>query len=132
VGFVLMIHSLVRWLIVAVAVIAIVRFAVGWLRRDGYDRLERGLSSGYAGLMDLQVLLGLIYLLATGFSGAGFPMHRIEHLVTMLVAAVVAHLPARWKSAPGPVRHRNALLAILVSLLLDIAGVAVLPGGWAR
>jgi hypothetical protein len=127
-----MIHSILRWLIVAVAVIAIARFAIGWLRKDAYDRLERALASGYAGLMDLQVLLGLIYLLATGLSGAGFPMYRLEHLVTMLVAAVVAHLPARWKSAPAPIRHRNALLGILVSLLLVVAGVAVLPGGWSR
>lgn len=49
-----------------------------------------------------------------------------------ILAVVAAHLPARWKSAPDKVRHRNTLFAFVTSLVLIFIGVAVLPGGWSR
>jgi hypothetical protein len=82
--------------------------------------------------MDLQVLIGLIFLLWTGLTGAGFPALRIEHTFTMLISAVVAHLPMRWREAADGLRFRNSLLAILGALVLVYLGVARLPGGWAR
>jgi hypothetical protein len=128
----LSIHSIVRWIIVVVGVIALVKFAVGWLGNGRFVGMDRGLTSGFSGLIDLQVTLGFIYLLWSGMAGAGFPMVRIEHMTTMLVAAVVAHLPMRWKNAPDKVRFRNSFVAVLGTAVLIFAGVAVLPGGWAR
>jgi hypothetical protein len=123
---VLGIHSLVRWLILVVAVVAIVKFALGWLRRAEGDKMDRGLMSGFSGLMDLQALLGIVALVGGGLTGAGFPFYRIEHAVTMLIAVVVAHLPMRWRNAAGPIRSRNNLLAVLVSLILIFVGIAIL------
>ena len=128
----LMIHSLLRWLIVIVAVIAIVKFALGWLRGGAFKGMDRGLAAGFSGLMDTQATLGLIFMVWNGLAGAGFPMFRIEHAVTMIVAAVVAHLPARWKNAADKLRFRNTLFCILGVLLLVYAGVMRLPGGWSR
>lgn len=124
-------HSYLRWLIVIVAVTAIVKFAIGWLRGGAFKGMDRGLASGFAGLMDLQVLLGLIILIGLG-GGEGYPMVRIEHGVTMILAAVVGHLPARWKKAADDVRFRNTLFCILGALLLVFVGVMRLPGGWNR
>ncbi len=128
----LMIHSIVRWLIVIVAVVAIVKFTLGWLRGGAFKGMDRGLSSGFSGLIDLQVTLGLIFLIWNGLAGAGFPMYRIEHTVTMIIAAVVAHLPARWKNAGDKVRFRNTLFIVVDVLILVFIGVARLPGGWTR
>jgi hypothetical protein len=124
-------HSYLRWLIVIVAVTAIVKFAIGWLRGGAFKGMDRGLASGFAGLMDLQVLLGLIILIGLG-GGEGYPMVRIEHGVTMILAAVVGHLPARWKNATDDIRFRNTLFCILGALLLVFVGVMRLPGGWNR
>ena len=124
----LMIHSILRWLIVLVAVVAIVKFALGWLRGGAFKGMDRGLASGFSGMLDLQVTLGLIFLLWSGFAGIGFPMFRIEHGLTMIIAAVVAHLPARWKTAADKIRFRNTLFCILGALLLIYAGVMRLPG----
>ncbi|MCL4267905.1 MAG: hypothetical protein KJZ72_00100 [Anaerolineales bacterium] len=124
-------HSYLRWLIVIVAVTAIVKFAIGWLRGGAFKGMDRGLASGFAGLMDLQVLLGLIILIGLGGS-EGYPMVRIEHGVTMILAAVVGHLPARWKNAADDIRFRNTLFCILGALLLVFVGVMRLPGGWNR
>jgi hypothetical protein len=122
------IHSWLRWLILLVAAIAVVKSIIGLAGRHEFDKMSGGLTSAFSGLMDLQVLIGLIYLLWSGFAGAGFPMQRIEHLVTMIIAAVVAHLPAVWKNKPAAVRYRNGLIVILVSLLLVVAGVFALNG----
>jgi hypothetical protein len=129
---ILMFHSILRWLIVIVAVVAIVKFAMGWLRGGAFKGMDRGLASGFSGLIDLQVTLGVIYLIWDGLAGSGFPMYRIEHAVTMIVAAVVAHLPAMWKKAEDKIRFRNSLFVILAVLVIVYLGVARLPGGWTR
>jgi hypothetical protein len=125
----LIIHSYLRWLIVIVAAIAAVKFAIGWLRGGAFKGMERGLTSGFSGLMDLQAALGLILLVWNGLAGSGFPMFRIEHAVTMTVAAVVAHLPARWKNADDKKRFRNSLFIVLDVLIIIFIGVARLPNG---
>lgn len=126
----LMVHSVLRWFILLVAAVAVVKFALGWLQGGDYKGMDRGLASAFSGLMDLQVTLGLIYLLWSGFAegGAGFPAFRIEHGVTMILAAVVAHLPARWKNTEAKRRFRNTLFAIIGSILLVIVGLTLLPG----
>jgi hypothetical protein len=49
----------------------------------------------------------------------------------MLVAIIIAHLPALWKKAPAPKRYRNTLISILLSLALVAAGVSLLqPNRW--
>jgi hypothetical protein len=128
----LMIHSLVRWLIVIVALVAVIKFALGWLRGDAFQAMDRGLASGFSGLIDLQVTLGIIYLVWDGLSGAGFPMYRFEHAGIMIIAAVVAHLPVRWKDAKDKIRFRNSLFVVLDVLIIVFIGVALLPGGWNR
>jgi hypothetical protein len=124
----LMLHSIVRWIILLVAVIAIVKFALGWLRGGEFKGMDRGLASGFSGLMDLQVLLGIIYLLWNGFAEEGFPTFRIGHALVMIIAAVVAHLPARWKNADDKTRFRNTMFAIIASLVLVMIGIAFLIG----
>lgn len=128
----LMIHSIVRWLIVIVAVVAIIKFALGWLRGGAFQSQDRGLASGFSGLMDLQVTLGLILLIWNGVTGTGFPMFRIEHAVTMTIAAVVAHLHVIWKDSEDKLRFRNSLFIVIDVLIIIFISVARLPGGWAR
>jgi hypothetical protein len=129
-----MAHSGLRWLVLLVAAVAIVKFAIGWLRGGEFKGMDRGLTAGFSGLMDLQVTLGIVFLLWNGLAegGTGFPMYRIEHGVAMILAAVVAHLPARWKNADARTRFRNNLFAILGSIVLVILGLLVLPGGLSR
>lgn len=128
----LMAHSGLRWLVLLLAGIAIVKFLVGWLRHSPYTGMDRGLMAGYSGLMDLQVTLGLILLVWSGVAGAGFPLYRLAHGLIMILAAVVAHLSARWKNEEAPLRFRSNLLLVSGSLILVLLGIAVLPGGLSR
>lgn len=128
----LMAHSGLRWLILLVAVIAIIKFLIGWFGGGQFKGMDRGLMSGFSGLMDLQVTLGIILLLWNGFTGAGFPRYRLEHGLIMIAAAVVAHLSARWKTADDAIRFRTNFFLIAGSLLLVVMGLLVLPGGLSR
>lgn len=124
-----MAHSGLRWLVLLLAVIASVKFLVGWWRRSQFKGIDRGLMAGFSGLMDLQVTLGLILLLWNGFAGAGFPIYRLAHGLIMILAAVMAHMSARWRNAEDPVRFRSNLFLVLGSIALVLIGIAVLPGG---
>lgn len=129
-AFLLELHSIVRWGIVIVGVVALVRFAAGWLRKSEFAKMDRGLSSAFSGLMDLQVTLGFILFFWSGLTGGGFPMYRIEHMTIMLVAAILGHLPAFMKKSPN--KFAVALAAVVGALLLVYVGVSRLPGGWTR
>jgi hypothetical protein len=128
-GLLLMAHSLVRWLVVVVALLAAIICAIAWIRKSETTR-DRAVMAAFLGVLDLQALLGLVLLLWSGFAGAGFPMYRIEHGVTLLIAVAVAHLSARWKQAASAIRARNNLLTILGVCVLVLAGVSRLPQGW--
>ena len=121
-----MLHAVLRWIILLVAVIAIIKFLLGWLQGGQFKGMDRGLMSGFSGLMDLQATLGIILLLWSGFAGEGFPMVRILHGVIMIIAAVVAHLSARWKNADDKTRFRNNLFTIIAALVLVVIGISVL------
>lgn len=125
-------HSHLRWLVVIVAAIAILKFALGWLRGGAFKGMDRGLSAAFSGIVDLQAALGLIYLIWDGVAKTGFPMFRIEHAVTMTIAAFVGHLSARWKNADDKTRFRNSLIIVADVLIIIFVGVARLPGGWSR
>lgn len=127
-----MAHSGLRWLIFLVAVIAIIKYLAGWLMGGQFKGMDRGLMAGFSGLMDLQVTLGIIFLLWSGFTGAGFPRYRIEHGLIMILASVVAHLSVRWRNEVDPIRFRNNLFLIVASIVLVLIGIAVLPGGLSR
>jgi hypothetical protein len=122
-----MIHSAVRWAIIVIAVIAIIKFSLALVTNASFKGMDRGLSSGYSGLMDLQVTLGLIYFIWTGITVAGFPSFRIFHMIVMLLAAAFGHIPSRLKSMPDKPRFRYSLFAIISSLVLIGIGLSLLP-----
>lgn len=123
----LMLHALVRWVIIFVAVIAIIKFAIGWASNAAFKGMDRGLASGFSGLMDLQVLLGLIYFIWNGMTVEGFPLFRIEHMITMILAAGLAHVSARLKNLNDKLRFQYSLFVILGTLVLVFIGLSFLP-----
>jgi hypothetical protein len=131
---ILTIHSIVRWVIVLVAIALIARLVIGLIRKMPFDKSARILFASFTGLMDTQMLLGILYLLWNGLGeGIGFPRFRLEHTGMMVVAVIVAHLPAMWKKAPDQKRTVYTLIAVIVSLIIVFIGVARplgLPRWW--
>lgn len=121
------IHGEVRWLVAILAIVVIIKFAIGWLGRRSYTSLDRSLLSAYTILLDINVLLGLVLL----FFNGGFNGPRLEHATTMLLAVIAGHMTALWRrSTDAPTKFRNQLLLILLSLVLVFFGVIRLRGGF--
>ena len=120
------IHGEVRWLVAIVAVIVIVKFAIGLIQKSEYKSMDRGLMSGLVGLIDINFLLGLILLF-----NRGFDRMAVEHAGTMFVAVLLAHSNAAWrKSEDSAKKFRNNLILVIVVLALVFAGVTVIRGGF--
>lgn len=126
-GIVLMIHSLWRWVVVIAALAALVKFALGWLQRKNPDALDRRLVMAFTTVIDIQVLLGIIVVILIAMGGV-VGMTTIEHVVTMVIAAVVAHLSAMWRKRDDNVMLRNNFFVVLATLVLIVAGVATVNG----
>lgn len=125
-------HSEVRWLVLAVAALTILKFGWGWWRDSGFKGFDRALTAAYSGLIDLQAVLGIVFFFWSGYAGDGFPRFRFEHAFAMLLALLAAHLPARWKNLDDRTRFRNTLFAILASVVFILVGISTLPGGLSR
>lgn len=123
-------HSLVRWLVVIAAIAAVVKLTLGLAQKSVFDNLTQRIMRIFSGLISLQWLIGLIFLIAYG-SVVGFGLrHFWEHLVVMTIAVGVAQMHNRWKNADAPTRYRNTLLLVIGALALVFIGVALLPQGW--
>ncbi len=120
---VLTIHSILRWFIIIMAALTVFKFAVSWAGNASFKGMDRGLSSALSGLMDAQVLLGLIYFLWSGLTGDGFPAARWFHLLIMIVAAALMHVPARLKALGDKQRFGYSIVSILGALALVFVGI---------
>ena len=117
-------HWFLPWLILVVGMYSIIRFTRGYINERAFTPTDQRLVTVFSGLMDLQGLLGLIFLLGTGFAGIGFPVDRILHGLAMFAAVVVPHFSRLWKSADDQTRHVNNFFVILSSFLLMLFGLA--------
>lgn len=122
-------HQHFRWIVVLVAIIAVLGFLVTWLQRKD-SKLDRILMAIFTGCLDLQWLMGAILFVLTATS-SGLTRKHWEHAFTLTLALVLAHVSAKWKSAPTAIRARNYLFITLGVIVLIVAGVAVYPTGWA-
>jgi hypothetical protein len=122
--------------LVAAAVALSISYA-GWLRRGPYGRSAQASGRAFVGLLDLQVLLGLVLyalspLARAGLADLGAAMavkelrfFSVEHITGMSIAITLAHVGAarvRRAEADG-VRLRQAVIwqtltvaSVLISL----------------
>ena len=123
-------HSGLRWLVLAVFVITIIKLLITWLGKKEFGKGDNGLLRGTIGLLDLQMLLGLSILIYIIVNTGGPATYQYEHAGTNLVAIILAHLAGKGKDKPGPIRARNAVLFLFVSGALVGLAISRLPQRW--
>jgi len=125
---ILTLHGLMRWLVAIAGLIAIIKFAIGWLTKAEYKPVDKRIMSVFTIFLDINLLLGLILLFGLG---DGFPPNRLEHATIMILAVITAHLSAIWRNSPSSaVKFRNNLIVVLIALALVAMGVIRLRGSW--
>src|SRR5690348_16323045 len=121
---ILQIHSVVRYLILVAGLVALGVFAVGASTAKPAGKSVRIAGAIFVGLFDLQIFIGLWLLMF----GTRYPA-LIGHVVTMLVAATLAHVMLaknRRRAQPG---YRLPILGVGLALVLVMLGIAAIGRG---
>lgn len=119
-------HSGLRYLVLLMGLVVMLHAAFRLARGRGYNRIARVLAAIFAGVVDLQVLLGIILVFTRRFYPA-----LIGHIALMLCAAVVAHL-AVIVNRRRPESERSIALQLALAglaLLLMTAGILAIGRG---
>lgn len=120
-------HSLARWVVIVATLVALIVLILRLIQNGGYDlgvgRVMRFFSISVA----IQWVIGLVLFVVMG---AFDIRYRWEHVATMTLVLIVAHVHYMVKRRPERTRLVIALVSILVVLALVYVGVALLPQGW--
>lgn len=116
-------HSGVRYLVLLVGAVTLVHAIFGAATRRPYGRPMLALASTFAGLMHLQILLGLALLFADRFYPA-----LTGHIVLMVSAAVVAQIVPSVMRRRTPLERSFAphIISVTVALALITAGIVAI------
>jgi hypothetical protein len=117
-------HSGLRYLIVVMALVAFGVFLVGQLRGSTFGRLHRAMGAAYAGLVHLQVTLGIVLVAM----GRYYP-RLIGHMALMLTAAIVLQVLLSLNTRRAQPSFSRPLLGVVVSILCFVAGLAAIGRG---
>jgi hypothetical protein len=147
--FILAVHNIVRWVVLILGFLAVLRAFIGWLGKHAWIPADPKIGTFFTSAIDTQLLLGLLlYIFFSPFTlqairNFGFsyimsqPDYRffaLEHLVYMLLAVVFAHLGnALPKKVDNPVdKHRRAAIWFGLAFLVILLGMPwfrpLLPG----
>jgi hypothetical protein len=137
-GLVLFIHSYLRWAVLGLCLVVIVRAFAGWMRSREWQALDERLHVALVASVDLQFLIGLIlyvflspivqaFFMAPGpaMKDATLRFFGMEHIATMLIATALIHISrARSKKAStARLRQRRVWTLTLAGLLLMLISV---------
>jgi hypothetical protein len=114
-------HSGFRYLVLLVGLVSLVVFGLGLAKKAPFGKLHRALGAGFAGLLHLQLLLG-VGLVAMG----RYYPQLIGHFVMMTLAAVVAQVAMslnRRKPEPGFVLPLAGVGGALLCIVLGILAI---------
>lgn len=109
------IHSLLRFVILVVALAGVVLALVSISNKQLLEKQQRMLAAAFVGLYDLQALVGILLILLGGLTQAVHPL-------VMLIGVIVAHgLQSMTKREAGP----NAAVTRLALFVVPLAIIAV-------
>jgi hypothetical protein len=113
-------HSGIRYLILLLGLAVIAYATYGLATKRPYDQRMRILASAFTAMLDLQVLVGLIYLFTSTF----YPQ-LAGHLTMMLLAVAITHVvgAVQRKRAPEQRTYGPHVVATLVVLAIIAFGI---------
>lgn len=113
-------HSGVRYLVLLLGAVALVWSLAGMLSGRRYDRGMRITGSAFAGILHLQILLGVGVIFTRGFYPA-----LIGHITMMVFAAAVAQVTSsvQRRRAEEERTYLPHLVSTAVALVLVVGGI---------
>jgi uncharacterized membrane protein len=138
--FTLTIHSWTRWLVLILALVAILKALSGWFGNKPFEKQDNILGASFVGSMHLQLLLGLLLyfvwspmgLNAISTMGMGAVMKNadarywaIEHISVMILAVILAQVGRSLsKKAPTDLqKHKKSAIFYSIALVLVLSRI---------
>ena len=136
--FILTIHSLLRWVVLILAVAAVIRAFLGWFGKKEWAALDDRLGMFLSASVDLELLLGLILYIflspftKTVFQDFGAAMSTgllrywsVEHIFLMIVALVLIHAGRSTSklAEEATSKHRRAAIFFGLALLAMLLAI---------
>jgi len=137
-SFVLTLHNILRWLVLILGIVAIVRAYIGWFGNRAWSDLDDNLGRGFTISLDLQFLLGLLLYIflspittnafanmSAAMSDSGTRFFLVEHGLMMLVAIIVAHIgrSRARKQIDDTKKYRQTAIFYTIALLIILAAI---------
>jgi hypothetical protein len=133
----LSLHNIIRWVVLILGIVLVVRSFLGWFKKWDYQERDKKITPIFAGVYDLQILLGIILFFTKGWGGvlmnapaevmktAALRFFAVEHWTLMIVAAVLIHIgSAQVKKATESIKkYRRATIWFTIALLLTLASI---------
>lgn len=135
---VLFLHSWARWLVLVLALLAVVRAIAGAAGRRPWTPADERVGALFVRTLDVQFLLGLLLYLGlspitraafSDFGGAmGVAVTRfwaVEHIFGMVIAVTLAHIGHKrvQRIQDAARKHRVTAIFIGLSLLIMLASI---------
>jgi MFS-type transporter involved in bile tolerance (Atg22 family) len=116
-------HSGLRYLVLLAGVASFLYSLVAALTNRPWDRGGRVLLTSFIGLLDVQVLIGLILVFVWPFHAALW-----GHIVLMILAAGAAHVTSvvNKRRPPGRRDHLPVALGVAGAVVLIVAGITAI------
>lgn len=130
------IHSWLRWVILAFAVIIVIKYLIGWLNKRKFTALDNQIGLFLILCLDVQFLLGLVLyfflspITQSAIQFGGYQLedpnvrfYAIEHPVIMFIAIIFAHV-GRVMSKRGTderLRFKRGTILFGIALILILS-----------
>ncbi len=146
-AFILAVHNILRWIVLILLVVALVRAFWGWFGKVEWTPMDRKVGMFYSVSLDIQLLLGLVLYfvlspitkLALGDFGAALAstdlrFFAFDHSLMMVLAVIFAHVgvAAAKRADESIIKHRRSAIWFSLSLIVILLGMPwfrpLLPG----
>ena len=127
-------HSGLRWLMVVLVLVLLVRLGQGVMARgvQKYGRPERLGMLVFQWLFRIQWLVGILLFLFRGNFFNGEFGYRWEHAISMTLALALLEIQrTRFPGVKDGQRYRHGLAALVGASILVFVGVLRIPAGWS-
>lgn len=134
---VLFLHSWVRWFILILGLVVIIKAYSGWFGNKPYLKGDNGMSAGFMGLLHLNLLLGLILyfispIVEAALSDFGAAMKdsnlrfwALEHILVNIIAVIIAQV-GRIKSKKAVsdlAKHKTVAIWYTIAFILLLSRI---------
>ena len=137
-SFVLAVHNILRWIVLILLVVALVRALWEWFGNREWTSTDRKIGMFYSVSLDVQVLLGLILYFvlspittsalrnfSEAIGNSGLRFYTIEHAIMMLLAVIFAHIgvASAKRTEESINKYRRTVLWFSLSLIAILVGM---------